>query len=112
MGIYAFVAGVVALIVAFLFGRKRGVDTTTTKISGEVTIQRERAEKAEHEAELAKNVSETVVEVAKAQQSVIAEINEAETRLDTAKKQRDVDAAIEIARRLAEIAIKKQGESR
>lgn len=104
MGIYAFIAGVVAIIVAFLFGKKNGSDTTRTKISGEVTIERERAEKAEHEAELAKGVSESVVELAKQQSTIKEEIQQAEKDITSADQRRDTNAAIEVAKRLAKIA--------
>lgn len=100
MGIYAFIAGVVAIIVAFLFGKR----SSTTKIKGEVTIQRERAERAEQIAEVSKNVSENVVALSKSNEEIKTEISEAEQRLEMASQQRDTNEAINIAKRLAKIA--------
>lgn len=99
-GIYAFIIGAIAIIASFLFGKR----STTTKISGEVTIQKERAEKAERKAELSKDISETVVDVAKSQSEAKTEIEKASADLKTAEVQHDTNAAIEVAKRLAQIA--------
>lgn len=99
-GVYAFVIGAIAIIASFIFGWR----STTTKISGEVTIQKERAEQAERKAELSQNVSETVVDVAKKQSEAKTEIEKASADLKTAEVQHDTNAALEVARRLAQIA--------
>ena len=92
-GLIAFLAGILAIVLAFLTGKR----STTTKLKGEVTIQRERAE-------LSQKVSENVVSLAKEQEAVRQEVDQAVRDISQAEVHRDTSAAIEVARRLAKIA--------
>lgn len=93
MGAYAFLVGVIAVILSFLFGKK----SSKTKISGEVTIEREKGN-------LAQDVAENVVELAEQNEDIRAEFSKVQDELATAKVQHDPNAAFSVAEKLAEMA--------
>ncbi len=92
-GVIAFLAGILAVVIAILSGKR----STATKIKGEVTIQRERAE-------IAQQVSENVAKLAKDQAEIRKEVDKAINDISSAEVHRDTNAALEVARRLAKIA--------
>lgn len=51
---YATIITVVVLLLTYLLGLKRGTANTTTKVSGEVTVQKRQAAEAKSEASAAK----------------------------------------------------------
>lgn len=95
MGLYAFLAGVISIVMAWFFGRKKGEQETTTRIKGEVTIQQVRAETAEKEADLMASAAKAVVD---AKSKVIEDVGK---EIDEARRQGDWDKAKEIAMKMA-----------
>ena len=92
-GIYAFLLGIAAILGAFIFGKVKGSSETKTKISGQVTIEQQKREKAETERDLAVSAAQTVsVQTAEGNA-----INEAQDKGNTLY-------AIEAAKKLAERA--------
>lgn len=95
MGIYAFLVGIVSLFLAWILGRKRGVDETTTKIKGEVTIQQSKADKSEKESTLMETAAKEVLSM-KTQN-----LSDVSAEIDEARRQGDWDKAKEIAMKMA-----------
>lgn len=99
-GIYAFLLGIAAILGAFIFGKAKGTKETTTKIKGEVTIQRT-------EKELVKDVTPLVVETAKEQTEAQAEYEATVHEIGQASKASDMDWMKRIASDLAKKALEK-----
>lgn len=103
-GIYAFLAGIAAILIAFLCGKKRGTDQTTTKISGQVIIEQQKAEKAEKEKDLALETAK-IVSGSTAENNALNEyFDEFEEKLSEAKKEQNPSLAIAAAQSLAQNA--------
>ena len=103
-GIYAFLLGIVALIASFIFGKANGTKATKTKISGQVTIEKQKAEKAETEKELVIEAAKEVKQTTAEQEAIKGYFEEFRRDYVEAEEHEDIDYAIEAARRLAERA--------
>ena len=103
-GIYAFLLGIAAILGAFIFGKVKGSSETKTKISGQVTIEQQKREKAETERDLAVSTAQTV-SVQTAESNAINEyFAEFESELHEAQDKGNTLYAIEAAKKLAERA--------
>ena len=103
-GIYAFILGIVAVIGAWLFGKAKGTSETKTKISGQVIIEKQKAEKAEKEKDLALGTAGIINAQTAEQQSLNDFFNEFETKVAEAKKEENPSLAIDAAKILSERA--------
>lgn len=103
-GIYAFLMGIVAIIGAFIFGKVKGTSDTKTKISGQVTIEKAKAEKAETEKELVVEAAKTVRQSTAERDAIDGYFEEFRRDYKEAEETENIDYAIEAAKRLAERA--------
>ena len=103
-GIYAFLLGIAAVIGAWIFGKVNGTKETKTKISGEITIQKQKTEKAEKERDLAVSSAQTVSQSTAESDAINRYFDEFEGELRESKKTGNTDYAIEAAKKLAERA--------
>ncbi len=106
-GLVATAVALVILLMTYLFGKKEGKDSTTTKISGEVTIQKQKAVQAETEAEMVKDSTPIVTEAVREQTQAEAEYEQTIESLTKAHDRNDRDTMLEIAKALAQKAISK-----
>ena len=106
-GLSAFLLGLVALLGAFLFGRAKGSSETVTKVKGEVTIEKAKAEKAEAERDLLKDSTPLVTEAVKAQAEARTEYDTVMHDIESARKTNDMGSLLEIARQMAQKALDK-----
>lgn len=100
----AFLMGIVLVIGALFFGRSMGKKETKTKISGEITIQKQRAEKAEAERDIAVATAQTVSQKTANDVAIEQYFDEFEREVQTAKNEDNILMSIEAARKLAERA--------
>ncbi len=100
-GLIATIASLVLLLATYLFGKNKGKEETTTKISGEVTIQRQKAVQAETEADLLSEVAPVAVKAADGMAKAETEYEDAMSRIDEAVRVNDMDALKDISRMLA-----------
>jgi len=103
-GIYAFILGIVAVIGAWIFGKAKGSSDTKTKISGQVVIEKQKAEKAEKEKDVALETAQIVQQKTANDVAIEQYFSEFERERETAQETNDVLSAIEAARKLAERA--------
>lgn len=103
-GIYAFLLGILAIIGAFVFGKAKGTSDTKTKISGQVTIEKKKAEKAETEKELVTQAAQTVREHTAETDAIDGYFEEFRRDYVEAQEHENIDYAIAAAQRLAERA--------
>lgn len=102
MGGWAFLAGIVMVAIAWLFGRKNGTEKTTTKLQGQITIEQEKAEKAEKEKDLAVSAAKIISGNTAEEQTLNDYFEEFETKLEEAKgSENPAASAIEAAKALA-----------
>lgn len=106
-GLVAFIFGLLALISAWVMGKAKGKEETTTKISGEITIQKQKAVQAEKEAEMVKDSTPIVTETVREQALAEAEYEQTIESLTKAHDRNDRDTMLEIAKALAQKAISK-----
>lgn len=100
----AFLMGIVLVIGALFFGRSMGKKETKTKISGEITIQKQRAEKAEAERDIAVATAQNLSQKTANDVAIEQYFDEFEREVQTAKKEDNILMSIEAARKLAERA--------
>lgn len=100
----AFLFGLFLLIASAFLGRLSGKKETKTKISGEITILKQKAEKAEKEKDLALGTAEIINAQTAEQQSLNDFFNEFENKVAEAKKEENPSLAIDAARVLSERA--------
>ena len=100
----AFLMGIVLVIGALFFGKSLGKKETKTKISGEITIQKQRAEKAEAERDIAVATAQTVSQKTANDVAIEQYFDEFEREVQTAKNEDNILLSIEAARKLAERA--------
>ena len=103
-GLYAFILGIVAVIGAWLFGKAKGTSETKTKISGQVIIEKQKAEKAEKEKELALETAKIVSGQTAESNALNEYFSEFESKLEQAKTEGNPGFAIEAAQALAKQA--------
>lgn len=101
-GLIGFLIGALAIVGAWLFGKVKGSSETKTKISGEVTIEKAKAAKAETEKGLVSDATPLVTKAASGQAKAEAEYSETVRQLETARKSNDMQSVMDIARQLAE----------
>ena len=100
----AFLAGIILIIGAWIFGKASGKKETKTKISGEITIQKQKTEKAEAERDIAVSTAQTVSQKTANDVAIEEYFDEFETEVKTAKEQNNILYAIEASKKLAERA--------
>lgn len=103
-GIYAFLAGILAIVIAFVAGKRKGTEQTKTKISGQIVIEKQKADKAEKEKELVVEASHIVRENTAEGHALDEYFNEFEEKLAEAKSEGNASYAIELAKDLAQKA--------
>ena len=103
-GVYAFLAGVVLIVLAFVTGKKKGSDETKTKISGQIVVEKQKADKAEKEKELVVEASHIVRENTAEANALDEYFNEFEEKLAEARSEGNSNYAIELAKTLAQRA--------
>ena len=99
-----FFLGLAALLGAYIFGKVGGIKETKTKISGQVIIEKQKAEKAEKEKDIALETAQIVQQKTANDVAIEQYFNEFERERETAQETNDVLSAIEAARKLAERA--------
>ena len=100
----AFLFGLLLLFASAFLGKLSGKKETKTKISGEITILKQKAEKAEKEKDLALGTAGIINAQTAEQQSLNDFFNEFETKVAEAKKEENPSIAIDAARVLSEKA--------
>lgn len=102
MGGLAFLGGILMIVIAFVMGSKNGSEKTTTKIQGQITIEQEKAEKAEKEKDLAVSAAKIISGNTAEEQTLNDYFEEFETKLEQAKgSENPAASAIEAAKALA-----------
>lgn len=105
-GLVAFIFGLLALISAWVMGKAKGKEETTTRISGEITIQKQKAAQAEAEADLLKDSTPIVIEAATRQTEAEKEYERTLVDISKASRESDMDAMKAIAQAMAEKALR------
>ena len=100
----AFLFGLFLLFASAFLGKLSGKKETKTKISGEITILKQKAEKAEKEKVLALGTAGIINAQTAEQQSLNDFFNEFENKVAEAKKEENPSLAIDAARILSERA--------
>lgn len=100
----AFLAGIILIIGAWIFGKASGKKETKTKISGEITIQKQKTEKAEAERDIAVATAQNLSQKTANDVAIEQYFDEFEREVQTAKKEDNILMSIEAARKLAERA--------
>ena len=103
-GIWAFFAAIVAIVIAFLSGKKTGKDQTAHKVAE----ARQKIKATETEKELVQDAAKQVQEMTAEKEAVYGFFNDYERELAEAKQTGNTDYAIEAAKKLAERAIEWQ----
>lgn len=97
---YGFVAGILLVIAAFIFGNIKGSKETKTKIGGQVVIEKT-------EKEMVKDTVPVVTEVVKEQTQAEVEYKAATDAIEKASQANDTDWLKKIASDLAKKALEK-----
>lgn len=100
-GIYAFLAGVVLIVLAFITGKKNGSEQTKTKISGQIVVEQQKAQKAEKEKATVVEAAHIVRENTAEANALDEYFNEFESKLADARSEGNSNYAIELAKELA-----------
>lgn len=103
-GIYAFLGGILTLILAFFMGKRKGTEQTKTKISGQIVIEQQKAEKAEKEKDLVVDAAKIVRENTAEAEALDSYFNDFEEKLTEARSEGNAEYAIEAAKVLFERA--------
>lgn len=103
-GVYAFLAGIIVILLAFVTGKKKGSEETKTKISGQIVVEKQKADKAEKEKELVVEASHIVRENTAEANALDEYFDEFEEKLAEAKSEGNASYAIEAAKALAQKA--------
>ena len=102
MGGWAFLGGIVIVVIAWIYGNRKGAEKTTTKLQGQIIIEQDKAEKAEAEKNLAITAAKIVSGNTAEEQSLNDYFDSFETKLQEAKtSENPAAAAIEAAKTLA-----------
>ena len=112
VGLIAFIVGALAVVLAYLGGWRSSKKETTTKLSGEITIQRQKAETAQKERDLAVAAAQAVQQQTAESDTIKQFFNEFESKKTEADETNNVDIAIEAAKVLAERAAEWQRRNR
>ena len=103
-GIYAFLLGILAIVGAFIFGKTKGTSETKTKISGQVVIEQQKAQKAEKEKDLALETAQIVSDTTAENHTLNQFFDEFESKVQEAKRDQNPALAIAAAQSLAQNA--------
>ena len=103
-GVYAFLVGILAVVGAWIFGKAKGTKETKTKISGELTIEQQKTQKAEAEKDIAISTAQTVSQQTAESAAINDYFDEFEANLKESRENNNVFYAIEAAKKLAERA--------
>ena len=103
-GVIAFLAGIVAIIVTFIFGHKKGYDKAESEVKHEVVKAEQKAVVAEKEKTLAVETAK-IIQGGTAEKDALNEyFQEFNEKLTEAKTEQNADKAIEAANILAQKA--------
>ena len=104
-GFAAFIAGVLAVLIAWLAGRRSSRKETETRMKIQVVEAEAKAAKAETEKTLAETAAQTAVQQTAESDAIRRYFLEFEESRKEAEDENNVDMAIEAARKLAERAV-------
>ena len=104
-GFAAFIAGVLAVLIAWLAGRRSSRKETETRMKVKVVEAEAKAAKAENEKTLMESASQTVVQKTAESDAIHRYFVEFEESRKEAESEDNIDMAIEAARKLAERAV-------
>ena len=104
-GFAAFIAGVIAVLLAWLAGRRSSRKETTQKMQIQISETKAKAEKAETEKDIAEHTAQTVVQHTAETDAIHRYFLEFEETRKEAEDHNNVDEAIEAAKKLAERAV-------
>ena len=111
-GLIAFIGGIVAIIIAFLCGKSQGVtkgkaqsNESVSKARSETAEAIFRAETAEKDAQMRKDVTPVVVDLAASNSKAQAEYEATQREIQSARRNNDLDALGRIAGTLAQKAL-------
>lgn len=103
-GFYAFLTGVILVIVTFIVGHKKGYDKAETEVKHEVVKAEQKATVAEKEKTLAVDTAK-IIQGGTAEKDALNEyFQEFIEKLTEAKSEKNPDLAIEAAKSLAQKA--------
>lgn len=109
-GIYAFLAGVAAVLIALLSGRLSR--RKTDKLENQVKEAKAETVKVTKESELKSDITPIVSQAAQNTGRIQAEHEETVRKIESARKSNDMDAMMRIAREMAEKALSKGASER
>ena len=103
-GLYGVIGIIAVFILTYFCGKWRGKEETTTKISGQVVIEQQKAKKVEKEKDLALETAK-IVSGSTAENNALNEyFEEFEQKVTEAKQEQNPELAIAAAQSLAQRA--------
>ena len=111
-GLIAFIGGILAVIIAFICGKSQGVNKGKEKANEAVSEARSiaaesefRAETAEKDAQMRKDVTPIIVDLTASNSKAQAEYEATQREIQSARRNNDLDALGRIAGTLAQKAL-------
>lgn len=103
-GLYGVIGIIAVFILTYFCGKWRGKEQTTTKISGQVVIEQQKAVKAEKEKDLALETAKIVSDTTAENNALNEYFEEFEAKVNEAKQEQNPALAIAAAQSLAQRA--------
>ena len=111
-GLIAFIGGILAVIIAFLCGKSQGVNKGKAKANeavsearGETAEAQYEAQTAQKDAQMRKDVTPVIVDLAASNSKAQAEYEATQREIQSARRNNDLDALGRIAGTLAQKAL-------